>query len=207
MKYPTHAAVAFALASVTSAFADDGLYEDVFDPSSSFVRVVAPGQTIVSIDGNTVRDVEGGVSRYVNVMPGDIDVVLPNGNVEMAVSASTYYTLIMTADGETSIITDDIANSPAKADVSFYNLSMTDGVDLYVPAANAVAIADLASLQSQTIAVRAPLTLDLEVRSGDEILSSVSQVELERGAGVSIVLIATDEGYSAVAIPNSYLNK
>jgi hypothetical protein len=206
MKYPTLAAVAFALAHVTSAFADNGLYEDVVDPSSSFVRVVAPGQTVVSIDGNTVRDIEGGVSRYVNVMPGDIDVVLPNGNVEMAVSASTHYTLIMTVAGETSIIIDNIANSPAKADVSLYNLSMTDGVDLYVPAANTVAIDDLAPLQSQTIAVRAPLTLDLEVRSGEEILSSVSQVELERGAGVSIVLIATDEGYSAVAVPNSYLN-
>ena len=206
MKYPTLMAVAFALAPVTSAFADDGLYEDVFDPSSSFVRVVAPGQTVVSIDGNTVRDIEGGVSRYVNVMPGDIEVVLPNGDVEMAVSASTHYTLIMTADGEASIITDDIANSPAKADVSFYNLSMNDGVDLYVPAANAVAIADIASLQSQTIAVRAPLTLDFELRAGDDVLSIVSQVELERGAGVSIVLIATDEGYSAAATPNSYLN-
>ena len=205
MKYPTLAAVAFVLAPVTSAFADDGLYEDVFDPISSFVRVVAPGQTVVSIGGNKVREIEGGVSLYVNVMPGVIDVALPNGNVEMAVSASTHYTLIMTADGETSIITDDIANNPSKADVSLYNLSATDGVDLYVPAANAVAIDDIASLQSQTIALRAPLTLDFAVRSGEEILTSVLQVELERGAGVSIVLVATDGGYSAVAIPNSYL--
>lgn len=205
MKNLPNAIFGLAMVFASSAIADDGLYQDVFDPSSSFVRVVAPGQTVVSIDGHTLRDFDGGVSRYVNVMPGDIDVVLPSGNVEMPVAASTHYTVVMTQDGETTIIADDIANSPAKADLSLYNMTDREAVDLFVPAANAVAIGEIAPLQSQTVSVRAPLTLDFEVRAGDDTLSAVSQVELVRGAGVSIVLVALDDGFSAVAVPNSYL--
>lgn len=205
MKHSGLIALTFALTSATVAFADDGLYEDVFDPSSSFVRVVAPGQSTVSIDGTTIRDLEGGVSGYVNVMPGAIDVVMPGGNTELEAGVSTHYTLILDEDGTFSVIEDAIAKSPAKADISLYNLTDADGVDLFVPAANAPAMQDIAPLQSQTVAVRAPLTLDFEVRAGEDILTELSDISLERGAGVSIVLTETDAGYVAVATTNTYL--
>jgi len=205
MKRLLFVAAVLALAPLSTALADDGLYEDVFDPASSFVRVLAPGQTVASINGKSLHDLEGGVSGFVNVMPGDIDIVLPNGNVAMNVSASKHYTVILTDDGQTTIIDDDITNSPAKADVSLYNLSSAQTVDLLVPAANAVAIAGTDHFASQTVSVRAPLTLDFEVREGEESLAQLSQVNLVRGGGVTIVLVDADDGFSAFSTANSYV--
>ena len=79
-----------------------------------------------------------------------------------------------------------------------------DVVDLFVPAANAVAIGGVSSLEAQTVAVRAPLILDFELRTDGDVIAEVSQVELERGAGVSIVLIDGSDGVLAQVIENSY---
>lgn len=205
MKRPLFAAVAAILVQVGPSFAQDTLYEDVADPNSSFVRVVAPGQTVASINGKNVRDLASGVSDYVNVMPGEIDVVLPNGTGTVDAGPSTYYTVIFTEDGETQVITDDITNSPSKADISVYNLTDTPDIALFVPQANAIAIEDIGPMQGQSVAIKAPLTLDFELRSGEEVLASVAAVDLARGAGVSIVLLQTADGYSAFATANSYL--
>ena len=77
-------------------------------------------------------------------------------------------------------------------------------VDLFVPAANAVAIGGVSSLEAQTVAVRAPLILDFELRTDGDVIAEVAQVELERGAGVSIVLIDGSDGVLAQVIENSY---
>ena len=204
MKFSRILPIVMVLASADAATADDGLYEDAIDPSSSFVRVVAPGETVGSIDGNTLRDLNAGVSDFVNVMPGNIEVVLPGGNLDFDVDPSTHYTLILSEGGEWTVVVDDIANSPAKADISLYNLSQVDVVDLFVPAANAVAIGGVSSLEAQTVAVRAPLILDFELRTDGDVIAEVSQVELERGAGVSIVLIDGSDGVLAQVIENSY---
>ena len=54
------------------------------------------------------------------------------------------------------------------------------------------------------VALKAPLTLDFELRADGETLASVAAVELKRKAGVSIVLTELDGAYTAVAVPNSY---
>ncbi|WP_045997471.1 alginate O-acetyltransferase AlgF [Loktanella sp. S4079] len=205
MKRPFIAAIAAVLTQVSPSLADDGLYQDVADPNSSFVRVLAPGQTVASIDGESVRDISSGVSDYVNVMPGEIDVVLPSGTGVVEVSPSTYYTVLFTEDGQTEVITDDITNSPSKADISVYNLTDTAGVEVFVPQANAVALEGIEAMQGQSIAIKAPLTLDFELRAEGEVLATVSDVDLIRNAGVSIVLLQADDGYSAFATANSYL--
>ncbi|PRY77778.1 alginate O-acetyltransferase complex protein AlgF [Yoonia maritima] len=205
MKLPFTVALAAILTQVSPALADDGLYQDVADPNSSFVRVVAPGQTVASINGESVSDIASGVSDYVNVMPGEIDVVVPNGTGVVEVGPSAYYTVLFTEDGQTEIVTDDITNSPSKADISIYNLTDTPSIDVFVPQANAVAVEGIEAMQGQSVAIKAPLTLDFELRSGDEVLATVSEVELIRNAGVSIVLLQTDDGYSAFATDNSYL--
>ncbi|WP_106746442.1 alginate O-acetyltransferase AlgF [Yoonia maritima] len=205
MKLPFTVALAAILTQVSPALADDGLYQDVADPNSSFVRVVAPGQTVASINGESVSDIASGVSDYVNVMPGEIDVVVPNGTGVVEVGPSAYYTVLFTEDGQTEIVTDDITNSPSKADISVYNLTDTPSIDVFVPQANAVAVEGIEAMQGQSVAIKAPLTLDFELRSGDEVLATVSEVELIRNAGVSIVLLQNDDGYSAFATDNSYL--
>lgn len=184
---------------------DEGLYQDVFDPNSSFVRILAPGQTFASVDGTTVRDIDDGVSDYVNVMPGEIDITMSSTSVTVDVAPSTHYTIVLMDGQEPEILTDDITLDPAKSDVTVYNLSGTDDVELFVPAADQSAISDIDAMTGSSVALRAPLTLDFQVRANGEMLAAVEQVALERRAGVSIILTEDGGAYAAIAAPNVYL--
>ncbi len=184
---------------------DDGLYEDVFDPNSSFVRILAPGQSFASVNGKTVRDIEDGVSDYVNVMPGEIDITLSSTSVSMEVAPSSHYTVVLLEGQEPEILTDNITLDPAKSDVTVYNLSGTDDVELFVPAADQSAISDIDAMTGSSVALRAPLTLDFQMRANGETLASVEQVALERRAGVSIILTEVGGTYAATAMSNVYL--
>jgi alginate O-acetyltransferase complex protein AlgF len=206
MKHTLLAAIAISATIVGPSFADDnGLYEDVFAPNSSFVRVLAPGQSLVSINGTTINDIQDGVSAYINVMPGDVTVSLSNGATTLNAQASTHYTVVVTGGEFTGTLVDAISNSPAKSDVSFYNLTDVTTAELYVPLAKAVAIADVNALEGKSVALKAPLTLDFELRTAEGILATVPQVALKRRSGVSIVLTGSDGSYSAIAATNGYL--
>ncbi|UWQ17947.1 alginate O-acetyltransferase AlgF [Jannaschia sp. M317] len=192
------------IAAGPSLAGDEGLYEDVFDPQSSFIRVLAPDAGFASIDGTRVGDFTGGLSAYVNVMPGAIEVSLPGTATTVQAAPATHYTVVLAADGSTQVLTDALTLSPAKSDVSLYNLSSSASVDLFVPAARAVALAAVPAIGAKSVALKAPLTLDFDMRVGEQTLASVSAVELRRRAGVSFVLTGDAGGFSAVAVPNSY---
>ncbi|MEM6695322.1 MAG: alginate O-acetyltransferase AlgF [Pseudomonadota bacterium] len=204
MKRRTFVLATLAFGATGAAYAnDDGLYADVFDPNSSFIRVIAPGQTFATIGAKTLRDLEEGMSPYVNVMPGDIPVSL--GSLETSVTAApgAYYTVVI-SDGAATVLEDEVTGSPAKSDVTVYNLAGAETVELYVPAAKATAIDAVAPLSGASVALKAPLTLDFELRSGGDTLASVAQVELKRKAGVSIILTQAGDTYRAFAAPNVY---
>lgn len=200
-----------AATSVTASFpsfaraADDALYQDVFDPNSSFVRVLAQKEAFAAINGETVRDFQAGISNYVNVMPGQIEVTLSGAGTVVDVAPSKHYTIISKEDGTLEVVEDSLSLSPAKADVSLYNLTGVTGIDLYVPIAKAVAIKDVGSEGSKSVALKAPLTLDFDLRSGTESLASVGGVELKRKTGVTIVLSENSGSFSAHAVQNTYL--
>lgn len=192
-------------ALVSTAWANDaGLYEGVFDPNSSFIRVLAPSQTFASIDGTTVRDFEAGLSSYVNVMPGSVDVVMSEVSATIAVDPSKHYTVVYREGGDAIVMEDAIIQSPSKADILFYNLSDTSDLKLYVPLAKATAIDDVDAVGAKAVALKAPLTLDFEVRADSDSIASVSAVELKRKAGVSLVLGQTGDAYSISAVANTY---
>ena len=52
------------------------LYEAPADPNSSFVRVVAPGETLAVINGTTFDSFQGGVTPFLMVAPGPITVAV-----------------------------------------------------------------------------------------------------------------------------------
>lgn len=203
MKRRSFLFASLALAASAASAGDDALYADVFDPNSSFIRVLAPGETFASIDGKTIRDFDEGMSAYVNVMPGSVAVALSGAETNIDVQSGAYYTVLTGAEGPI-VLEDAVTGSPAKSDVTVYNLSGNDGVALYVPAAKATAIDGVGPLSGKSIALKAPLTLDFELRVGGDTLASVAQVELKRKAGVSIILTQAGSGYHAVAAPNTY---
>ncbi|WP_108483106.1 alginate O-acetyltransferase AlgF [Oceaniglobus ichthyenteri] len=196
--------LATLIPTTTSAAGDAGLYQDVFDPQSSFIRVLAPGQGFATVAGTRLSDFEAGLSPYVNVMPGSVAITHAGGTTDLTVAPSSHYTIVLQTGADPVVLVDDLAMNPAKADVSLYNLSMRDGVDLFVPAARAVALQGVPLSGAKSVALKAPLTLDFELRVGDETLATVGAVALQRRAGVSVVLTGADSQFTAVAVPNTY---
>ncbi len=192
-----------ALSAAAALAGDEGLYEDVFDPQSSFVRVLAPGQPFAAVDGRRLSEFTAGLSSYVNVMPGTISLAYSGGTLDMAIMPSSHYTVVVMGGAAPVILTDDLKLNPARSDVSLYNLT-SEAVDLYVPAARAVALKAVPPMQARSVALKAPLTLDFVSQSGGADIAMTPAVELKRRGGVSIVLTDSGAGHSAVAVANSY---
>ncbi|MGB8812487.1 MAG: hypothetical protein WCC57_04820 [Paracoccaceae bacterium] len=190
-----------------SAAQDAELYEGVADPSSSFVRVIVSGQTMANVDGVSFDGLETGVTPYVMIeKPGDVQISAGEENTTQTIVASTYYTYLVGADGVGTMLTDAITNSPAQADVTFYNLSDVPSIDLFVPAAKAVAIPAVAANQTGSVALKAPLKLEFEIKQGDAVLASVPAVDLKRRAGIAIVFRGTNGSYEAAVTENVVVN-
>lgn len=197
--------VTLAIGVALPAIAQDGgLYEDVPDPNASFVRVVAANLTNAVIQNTAFDDLSKGISGYVVVnQPGEISITAGVEETKVSVEAGKYYSLIVGYDGTKTLAPENISSSPAQAVVTMFNLSDKPMVDLFVPAANAVAVKAVGLNASATVALKAPLTLDFEVRDGDTVLASLSAVDLQRRAGVAIVFRGTAGAYEVVMEPST----
>lgn len=194
-----------ALLVASAAMAQDaGLYEDIANPDASFVRVVDAGSATIMIQQASFADLTGSVTPYV-VIDGKTEVQIVAGAVTAteAVKPATFYSYVVGADGKGVLITDKITRSPAQADVTFYNLSDIASVDLYAPQAKAVAVGGVAMGNGGSVALKAPLTLDFEVRDGDKVLATIPAVALIRREGVAIVFSGSAGAYTATATPNA----
>ena len=76
-------------------------------------------------------------------------------------------------------------------------------IDLFVPQAGAEAVSDVDSGGSKSVALRAPLAVDLVVRDGDKDLAKLDKVEFKRLAGVTIVVTGEGDKVDAVAVPST----
>ncbi|OYU37472.1 MAG: hypothetical protein CFE33_20615 [Pseudorhodobacter sp. PARRP1] len=186
---------------------DGGLYADVPDPSASFVRVVSAAPTNAVIDTKTFNQLDNGISGYVVVAnPGVIKLVTGVDDATVNVEAGKYYSYLVGADGTKTLVPEDITSNPAQAVISFFNLSDLPKVDLYVPAAKAVALPGVAMNSAANVALKAPLTLDFEVRDGDKVLATLPAVDLQRRGGVAIVLRGSSGNYTVAGSDSALAN-
>lgn len=186
---------------------DGGLYADVPDPNASFVRVVAATPTNAVIDSKTFDQLDSGISGYVVVAkPGEIKMVTGVDDATVSVEAGKYYSYVVGADGTKTLVSEDITSNPAQAVISFFNLSDVAAVDLYVPAAKAAALTAVPMNGEANVALKAPLTLDFEVRDGDKVLASLSAVDLQRRGGVAIVLRGSAGNYTVAGSDSALAN-
>jgi alginate O-acetyltransferase complex protein AlgF len=198
------AALALGSASSLATAQDDGLYDAPVDPNSAFVRVLVPGAAIAVVNGTTVDNLTDGLSAYVNVEPGDIQVSAGDVSGAVAATPGAYYTYAWSVEGEPLVLTDHPASDPSKATVYFYNLSDKASVDLFVPSANVKAIEAVAGDSTKSVALKAPLTLDFDVQADGQSIAQVAAVDLKRRGGVSIVLAGSNGNYTATAIENAF---
>ncbi|MFC3084589.1 alginate O-acetyltransferase AlgF [Tabrizicola soli] len=196
--------VALAAAATATLAQDGGLYEDVANPEASFVRVIDAGTPVAVIQSASFDSVDGGVTPYV-VIDGETEVKITSGETSTTetIEPATFYSFVVGADGTSALVVDKISNNPAQADVTFYNLSDIASADLYVPQAKTVAIEGIAANGGGAVALKAPLTLDFEVRDGETVVATVPAVALKRREGVAIVLSGTGGSYTATVAPNA----
>jgi microcompartment protein CcmK/EutM len=202
---PKSLALLALVAAATASLAQDAsLYEDVANPDASFVRVVDADSPVVVIQAVSFDSVEAGVTPYV-VIDGGSEVQITSGETTAIepIEPATFYSFVVGADGKSSMVVDKITRNPAQADVTFYNLSDVAMADLYVPQAKAVAIAGVKPNEGGAVALRAPLTLNFEVRDRDTVIAKVTAVDLKRREGVAIVISGTGGTYTATVTPNA----
>ncbi len=197
------ASVAATLVFGATAHADDGgLYAKPLDPNSAFVRVIAPGASSATVSSSSFSQLSDGVSPYVAVAPGDIAVTASGGQGSVKAAAGKFYSAILTEGGVVTI-EDDMTKNPSKATLSLYNLTEKADIDLFVPQAGADAVSDVNSGASKSVALRAPLNVDLVVREGDKDIAKLDKVEFKRLAGVTVVVTGTGDKVDAVAVPST----
>ena len=196
-----------AVSAAGFASAQDGsLYEPAPDPNMSYVRVIDPGSDTATVASQPLDEIGPGISAYVGVPAGEVPVQSDGIETTVSVEPATYYTVFSAADGTPTIAIDANTNSPAKADLAFYNKTDIEGVELFVPQANAAAVSDVAPWSSASVALNAPLVVDFELRDqGGEVLATLSGVSLKRKSGVSIVLTGSDGAYEAITTDNSFV--
>jgi Alginate O-acetyl transferase AlgF len=184
---------------------DDGLYEKPLDPNSAFIRIVMPGNTNASIMGRPVAVQDGGVSPYYIVAPGAIAIATAMGDLTIEAAAGKFYS-VLPGEGKPVSVEDELNTNPAKALLSVYNLSDGSDVDVFVPQAKVEAIKDTGSNTSKSVALKAPLTLDLVVRSNGKDMAQIDAVEFKRLSGVSIIVTGSGDAIKAVALSNKIAN-
>ncbi len=189
------------------AFAQDNqLYEEPADPNASFVRIVSPGEALAVVGDKTFEDVQGGVTPYVMLMAGPVSVAVGNLATEGEIPPAAFYSFVVGSDGTLHMLRDMITNSPAKADLVFYNLSDVPEVDLFVPSVAALALEGIAQNTSRQVTLKAPLTLDFEIRDGDAVLAELPGIEMRRRAGVTVVFSGKAGAYTVFSTENLYSN-
>ncbi len=185
---------------------DAQLYEDPADPNASFVRIVSPGETLAVVGLNTFDAVQDGVTPYVTMTAGPISVAVGDLTADGDIPPATFYSFVVGSDGTLHLLQDQITNSPAKADLVFYNLSDLASVDLFVPSVDAMALEDILQNTSRQVSLKAPLILDFEIRDGATVLASLPAIEMQRRAGVTVVLSGSAGDYVATSSENFYSN-
>ena len=185
-----------------SAAQDAGLYAKPIDPNSAFVRVISPGSSIASVKGSSFSGLTDGVSPYVAVDPGDVTVSSSLTNARVEAGAGKFYTAILTQSGAKTVM-DDMSTNPAKASLTLYNLSDAADAAVFVPQAKSEAISKVESGNAKTVALRAPLKLDLVVKVAGKDVADLKTVEFKRGSGMTVVLTGSGGSLSAVAVPST----
>lgn len=199
-------ACVLTLAAAPVLAQDNQLYEPPADPNAAFVRVVSPGETLAVVAGQTFDNIQGGVSPYVMMAAGPVSVGVGDLTAEGELPPTSFHTFAVGSDGTLHLLQDLIENSPAKADLVFYNLSDLPSVDLYVPTVKAVALEGIGQNTSRQVTLKAPLTLDFQVRDGEAVLADLPGIAMRRRAGVTVVFSGSAGAYTAFSTENLYFH-
>jgi alginate O-acetyltransferase complex protein AlgF len=183
-----------ALLSGAASAQDEALYDPVPPPDSAYVRVIdaeCEGSFEVGIGARSIPVADGGISFFVPLPAGSYPVTSPgHPNVRGTVSVApgkAYSIVVRGRSAPVSLLEDTIEANPDKSAVYLYNLTPTDGAELFVPKAKVSIISSVASEKSGYRSVNA-VTVDAEVRLGGKVVETVAQQTFRRRSGQTYVV-------------------
>ena len=156
----------------------------------------------------TSRDFDASRPRFLiweNPIYNNLAQFGPDPLEELIAAAGNTCTAVLpvTRSGANSLTADLQGQTLAAQDVILADLA---AVDLFVPSVGAVAIKDITQNTSRQVTLKAPLTLDFEVRDGDTALASLTAIEMRRRAGVTVVFSGAAGAHTAYSTENLYAN-
>lgn len=178
---------------------DDGLYEGVAPPGSTFVRVFnanVSGAITPEVASNTLGGVSAcGASDYVFLPAGKLEISVGSIKDYFDLAGDRFYTIIYNA-GNLSIEEDVYFNNRRKALLSFYNQSLEGPLDLTVNNGAIKVMESIAPGKRQNREINA-VKINMEVfLSGVSILQPPVQV-LTRGNVFSLLVCGDKQTLNA----------
>lgn len=197
-----------AAAVPAAAAGDDGLYEALPPPDSAFLRILNAGPGSLGFEmviaGDTIAVGPQSVTAYVILKAGNVELSPPGAKQQVTVEAGKYYTYAVGSGlGKPALFHDDNLRDLAKGRIYFYNLTGLGGVDLYVPAAKADALKDIAAGANKSVEIRAPLDVAMIARADAGDLVSFDTVKVKRRGGTTLVLSGVEGNYAGFTVTNS----
>ncbi len=194
-----------------AAAQEGGLYGPGMPDDAAFIRAVhaiqdGPEASVVIGGGLSGESLQfGEVTAYQLVLEGETPVVInfDGETIELTIDAAigAFYTvaLVGSADEpEARVIEDEVSDSLARALLALYNF--TDAtLDLKTADGETEIVSGVGFAEAEGVMVN-PVTVDLGVFSGDELLYTLEEVQLEAGEAYSVVVFGPPEGENAVAL-------
>ena len=184
---------------------DAGLYDAPIPADAGFVRLVAAdgraGAT-VEIDERTLTTGTDGVSPYAIFKAGRHSA----GGTELPVSAGSFTTLVIGADGRLAVLSDEPLASPKASGIHVYNLSAVPTVTLFAPEFGRSVVEDVAAGTTKGRAFGEG-ALVLEVRAGDRGIATFPKRGINRRQAVSVIVTGTAEAPRVVLVDNKVVRR
>lgn len=186
-----------ALASLPACAQDEGLYDPVAPEGSAFVRFIHAGidanPAEPSIKGKKYGTVDqGSVSAYFPVKAGSAEIVLGTNKAEQDLEKGGVYTAAL--KGRTFyVLKDDPLADPAKALITFYNLSDKAGLALKTTDGKVEIVGNVATGGNKSREING-IPVNLAIYADGAKVADIGEVILKRGEVTAVILLTTPEG-------------
>lgn len=181
--------ILFMFSAVARADGDDGLYEDIAPPGSTFVRVIntdaGADETSASIQGFALESLKYcSASTYVFLPAGQIAASIGDVNNTFNLDKGKFYTIVRN-NKMLTVIEDTYFNNRRKALVSLYNFLSPGKLDLSV---NKGAVKVIEGVEFGTKGEREinAVKVEMEVFGASQVLTGLGAQILTRGDVFSV---------------------
>ena len=178
-----------------------GLYGALPPPDATFVRVVDVGNGAGTVAIGSDASLElpaGSVTSYVMLTAGPAEL----GGATVALAPQNYYTLVLGANGQGTVLEDKASIDRSKATIEFFNLSELPALDLAVASGSPVIFEGVEQSQSDIRKVN-PRSVGFALVSEGAIQATSDEISLERGKVYSVFALGAAGALNLVVVENA----